>query len=260
MLAPIRALGGPGNKQFPGEHRQQMPENLNAFRAQVLGAGLPRIVLRGWNAIVNKPFDRWRLERLPKAAGLVSDHSVKPGRVRHRSAVASERSRASARGLGGGLSVGPSPSRLALVVVTVAIALGGCGDGAGTPDADGRSAPRTQDERLASQRVQEFLSAMEQRDDARACAMMTSGLRRGITENLRSDALPGSCRTRAGHVYSPAKAPGNADATVVKIRVVGSRATATVTAKPTRDVATGPVVESDVWLEKRGSRWLIANF
>jgi hypothetical protein len=208
---------------------------------------------------VNKPFDRWGLEGMPKATGLVSGHAVTPGRVRHGSAVASERSRASARRLEGGLSVGSLPSRLA-VAVTVAIALGGCGDGAGTPDADGTSAPMTHDERVATQRVQEFLSAMEQRDDARACAMMTSELRRGITSNLRSDALPGSCRTRAAHVYSAAKAPGNADATVMKIRVVGSRATATVTAKPTSDVATGPVVESDVWLEKRGSRWLIANF
>jgi hypothetical protein len=88
---------------------------------------------------------------------------------------------------------------------------------------------------------------------------MTSGLRRGITENLRSDALPGNCRTRAAHVYSTAKAPGNPDATVVTIRVVGNRATATVTAKPTSGVAGGPV-ESDVQLEKRGSRWLIADF
>jgi hypothetical protein len=101
------------------------------------------------------------------------------------------RTGASARGLGGRLSVGPSPSRLALVVVTVPIALGGCGDDAGTPDADGRSTPRTKDERLATQPVQEFLSAMEQRDDACACAMMTSELQRGITSNLRSDALPG---------------------------------------------------------------------
>ena len=155
--------------------------------------------------------------------------------------------------------LGPSPSRLAPVVATVAIALGGCGDDAGTQNADGRSARRTQDERLATQRVQEFLSAMEQRDDARACAMMTPELRRGITSNLRSDALPGNCRTRAAHVYSAAKAPGNPDATVMKITVVGSRATATVTAKAPSDVASGPI-ESDVWLEKRGSRWLIANF
>jgi hypothetical protein len=145
------------------------------------------------------------------------------------------------------------------VGATVAIALGGCGDDAATQDVDGGSARRTQDERLATQRVQEFLAAMEQRDDARACATMTPDLQRGITSNLRSDALPGNCRTRAAHVYSAAKAPGNADATVVRIRVVGSRATATVTAKPTSDIAAGPI-ESDVWLEKRGSRWLIANF
>jgi len=181
---------------------------------------------------VNKPFDRWGLERTRKAAGLVSDH---------------------------GVSVGSVPSRLAVGAVTVAIAVGGCGHDPGAPDPAGGSVPRTQDERLATQRVQAFLSAMERRDDARACAMMTSGLRRGITENLRSDALPGNCRTRAAHVYSTAKAPGHADATLVRIRVVGNRATATVTAKPTSGVAGGPV-ESDVQLEKRGSRWLIADF
>jgi hypothetical protein len=118
---------------------------------------------------VNKPLDRWALERTRKAAGLVRDH---------------------------GVSVGPVPSRLAVGAVTVAIAVGGCGHDAGAPDPAGGSVPRTQDERLATQRVQAFLSAMERRDDARACATMTSGLRRGITENLRSDALPGNFQGR----------------------------------------------------------------
>jgi hypothetical protein len=100
---------------------------------------------------------------------------------------------------------------------------------------------------------------MEQQDDARACAMMTSELQRGITSNLRSDALPGSCRTRracllSGQGSRQRRRDGDED------QSVGGRATATVTAKPTSDVATGPVVESDVRLEKRDGRWLIANF
>jgi hypothetical protein len=64
----------------------------------------------------------------------------------------------------------------------------------------------------------------------------------------------------AADVYSPAKAPGNPDATVTQIKVVRNEATATVTAAtPKNELATGPV-ESDVLLERRGNRWLIANF
>ena len=81
-----------------------------------------------------------------------------------------------------------------LVVVLVAVGFGGCGD---DPKAG------------ATQQVRDFLVAMETRDDARACAMMTPRLQRGITDNLRSDADPGECRTRAAHLLSAAKAPGN---------------------------------------------------
>jgi len=114
-------------------------------------------------------------------------------------------------------------------------------------------------ERLATDRVDEFLAAMDARDDARACAMMTSALQRGITANLRSDAEPGDCHSRAAHVISAAKAPGNPDAEVLDVRVAGARATATVRAKPTGDIVAGPV-ESDVLLERSGGRWLISDF
>ena len=87
----------------------------------------------------------------------------------------------------------------------------------------------------------------------------TPGLQEGITANLRSDADPGDCRTRAAHLLSAAKAPGNPGSEVMKLTVAGSRATATVRAKATGDVAAGPV-ESDVRLERRDGRWLIADF
>jgi hypothetical protein len=131
-----------------------------------------------------------------------------------------------------------------LAAVLVAAGGAGCGDDA---------------ESLASRQVSDFLAAMEARDDARACAMMTPTLQRGITDNLRSDADPGDCRTRAAHLISAAKAPGNPRAEVVDVQVDGGRAVATVRARPTGDVVSGPV-ESEVRLERRDGRWLIADF
>jgi ketosteroid isomerase-like protein len=138
----------------------------------------------------------------------------------------------------------PRTLNASLAVVLVAVGMGGCGD---DPKAG------------ATQQVRDFLEAMEARDDARACAMMTATLQRGITANLRSDADPGDCRARAAHVISAAKAPGNPKAEVVEVQVDGERAVATVRARPTGDVAAGPV-ESEVRLERRDGRWLIADF
>jgi len=84
-------------------------------------------------------------------------------------------------------------------------------------------------------------------------------LRQAITTTLRIRSVGGSCRTRAADIYSPAKAPGNAGAQVSSIEVDRKTATATVTATPPGDLATGPV-ESDVALQRQGSRWLVANF
>jgi len=123
----------------------------------------------------------------------------------------------------------------------------------------GNPTPRTHDERLATQRVKQFLSAMEQHDHARACSMMTPKLRRAITINLRMDSDTGTCHTRAADVYSPAKAPGNTDPRVVQLKILRDRATATVTATSNSALAAGPV-ESNIMLERRGEQWLIANF
>jgi hypothetical protein len=150
--------------------------------------------------------------------------------------------------------------RVALAAMTCAIAMGACGEETEAPTANGTPAPTSREERTATQRVQEFLAAMEAKEDARACQMMTPNLRRAITSALETRALPGTCRTRAAHMYSPAKAPGNAEATVKTLTITGSRATATVTAKPTSAAASAGLVESDVQLEKRDGRWLIANF
>jgi hypothetical protein len=153
-----------------------------------------------------------------------------------------------------------SARRVTVVAAVGAIVLGGCGGDAGGGRGEGSPGSGTHDERLATERVQEFLSAMQGKEHARACAMMTPKLRRAITTELRIESVSGTCRTRAAGIYSPAKPPGNPDATVTQINVVRDEATATVTApKPRNELATGPV-ESDVLLERRGNRWLIANF
>jgi hypothetical protein len=137
------------------------------------------------------------------------------------------------------------PKALTYLAVAL-VALGGaaCGDDA---------------ESLATQQVRDFLAAMEARDDASVCSMMTPTLQEGIRQNLRSDADPGDCHTRAAHLISAAKAPGNPKAEVTKVEVDGTRAVATVRARPTGDVVAGPV-ESEVRLERRDGRWLIADF
>jgi hypothetical protein len=152
-----------------------------------------------------------------------------------------------------------SRRRVALAAMTCAIAMGACGEETEAPTS-ATSGPPRREARTATDRVEEFLSAMEVKDDARACRMMTPNLRRAITSALENRALLGTCRTRAAHIYSPAKAPGNADATVKALSVTGGKATATVTAKPTSSAASPGPVESDVQLEKRNGHWLIANF
>jgi len=147
----------------------------------------------------------------------------------------------------------------AVVAATGAIALSSCGADREGPARDANPAPKTLDERLAGEQVATFLLAMEASDDARACATMTPELRRAITTELRIESEPGTCHTRAADVYSPAKAPGNPEATLKEISVAGNRATAIVTANPNHVLATGPV-ESVVVLKRLENRWLIANF
>lgn len=159
-------------------------------------------------------------------------------------------------------AIPPSRCRTAVVAAvaaTGAIALSSCGGDGEVAARDANPAAGTHDERLAGEQVATFLFAMEASDDARACATMTPALRKAITTELRIESEPGTCHTRAADVYSPAKAPGNAEATLKEIRVAGNRATAIVTANPTSELATGPV-ESVVVLRRRENRWLIANF
>ena len=150
-------------------------------------------------------------------------------------------------------------SRFAALAATAAIVLSSCGGDRKTSAGAAPRAPETHDERLASEQLATFLSAMDAGDDARACATMTPALRKAITTELRIESEPGTCRTRAADVYSPAKAPGNPDAALKHIRVAADTATATVTANATGPLATGPV-ESVVVLKRRQNRWLIANF
>lgn len=152
-----------------------------------------------------------------------------------------------------------SPSRLALATAVSAIVISGCGEDPGTRAAGTNPKATSSDERSATQRADEFLAAMEAKDHARACNLMTPKLRQAITTTLRVESVGGTCRTRAADIYSPAKAPGNAGAKVTEIQVDRNTATATVTATSHSDLAAGRV-ESDVALQRRGGSWFVANF
>ena len=131
------------------------------------------------------------------------------------------------------------------IAAVAALALVGC--------ADEPSAPReSADQRLVRLQAEQFLAVMEARQDAKACRMMTPTLQRGISFSLERRSLPGTCRTRAAHIYSPAKPPGHKGARVKAVRVTGPKASATVTAPG--------VADTDVQLEKAGNGWKIANF
>ena len=131
------------------------------------------------------------------------------------------------------------------IAAVAALGLMGC---AAEPSAPRESA----DQRLVRLQAERFLAVMEAREDAKACRMMTRTLQRGISFSLERRSLPGSCRTRAAHIYSPAKPPGHEGARVKAVRVTGAKALATVTAPD--------VVDADVQLEKAGHGWKIANF
>ena len=131
------------------------------------------------------------------------------------------------------------------IAAVAALALVGC---AGEPSAPRESA----DQRLVRLQAEQFLKVMEARQDAKACRMMTPTLQRGISFSLERRSLPGSCRTRAAHIYSPAKPPGHEGARVKAVQVTGRKALATVTAPG--------VVDTDVQFEKAGNGWKIANF
>jgi hypothetical protein len=131
------------------------------------------------------------------------------------------------------------------IAAVAALGLAGC---AAEPSVPRESA----DQRSARLQAERFLAVMEAREDAKACRMMTRTLQRGISFSLERRSLPGSCRTRAAHIYSPAKPPGHEGARVKAVRVTGAKALATVTAPD--------VVDADVQLEKTGHGWKIANF
>jgi hypothetical protein len=131
------------------------------------------------------------------------------------------------------------------IAAVTALALAGCG---AEPSAPRESA----DQRLVRAQAEKFLEVMEARQDAQACQMMTRTLQRGISFSLERRALPGNCRTRAAHIYSPAKPPGHEGARVKTVSVTGSNALATVTAPG--------IVDTDVQFEKAGNGWKIANF
>lgn len=144
---------------------------------------------------------------------------------------------------------------LSAAVALGALALLGCaagGAGHGDPRAQAQQLRGTAEHERVRQSAQSFLVAMRAGHDARACEMMTDRLQHGITFFLARNAEPGSCATRATHIYSPAKAPGHPGAHIKAIDFGGATANATVSAPGG--------VESDIELRKVSGTWKIANF
>jgi hypothetical protein len=144
---------------------------------------------------------------------------------------------------------------LAAGATVAAVTLLGCGQeqGAGrTAQAKAQQPPQAAEYQRVRQNAQSFLAAMQAHEDARACGMMTPRLQHGITFFLERNAEPGSCQTRATHIYSPAKAPGHPGAHIKTIDLSGATANATATAPGG--------IESDIQLRKVTGTWKIANF
>jgi len=145
-------------------------------------------------------------------------------------------------------------SLIVTAIAAVALTGAGCGEEEATDRAaraKPAAAPETAEQRVVRQRTEAFLQAMSARADAEACRMMTRTLQTGITFSLERRALPGDCRTRAAHIYSTAKAPGNPGARVKTVRIDGTKASVTAAAGE---------VESEIKLQKVAGNWKIADF
>lgn len=144
---------------------------------------------------------------------------------------------------------------LAAGVALTALTLLGCGQEQGadrTAQAKAQQPPRTAEHQRVRNSAQSFLVAMQARQDARACRMMTPRLQHGITFFLERNAEAGNCQTRAAHIYSSAKAPGHPGTHITTIDLHGATANATVTAPGG--------IDSDIELRKVTGTWKIANF
>jgi hypothetical protein len=143
---------------------------------------------------------------------------------------------------------------LAAGVALTALTLLGCGQEQGadrTAQAKAQRPSQTAEHQRVRNSAQSFLVAMQAHQDARACGMMTPRLQHGITFFLQRNAEPGNCRTRATHIYSPAKAAGHPGARITTIDLHGATAHATITAPGG--------IESDR-APKVTDTWKIANF
>jgi hypothetical protein len=134
-----------------------------------------------------------------------------------------------------------------LPAIAVALLIAGCGGGGGST-----SVGTTPDERAAAHTVADWLGALVDGDDERACSQLTPSLRDAIDRHIRIRAEPGTCRQWAAKWIGYRKPPGHRDAHVTAVTVAGSVATATVRAAPD--------LESRVRLRKVGGVWRIDNY
>jgi len=146
--------------------------------------------------------------------------------------------------------------------IALAVTLAGvvCGCGGGSSDSRSTAVkPKPQESAAARQvrnSVEGWLAALDtptkHGDNARACTYLTHGLQQSITQQLRMRGEQGTCKTWAARWTGRSNPPGRDGAHVTAIKVSGTTATATLKAPPDR--------ESDVQLERVGSRWLINNY
>jgi hypothetical protein len=145
---------------------------------------------------------------------------------------------------------------LAAAIALSALILVGCAqDKAGDRTTQSKAQqppPQAAEHQRVRESTQSFLIAMQTRQDARACRMMTHRLQHAITFSFERHAEPGNCQTRATDIYSSAKAPGHLGARITTIDLKGASANATVTAPGG--------IESDIELQKVTGTWKIANF
>jgi len=142
-----------------------------------------------------------------------------------------------------------------LVAVLLVALICGCGGGS-SASRDQRGRQESSVARQVRTTVEGWLESLEtsknRGDNARACSYLTHALQQSITQQLRMRGEHGTCRTYAAKWTGRSNPPGRDGAHVTAITVTGAKATATLRAPPDR--------ESDVQLERVGSRWLINNY
>lgn len=110
----------------------------------------------------------------------------------------------------------------------------------------------TGNERAVRDAVNGWVTAVTRHDGPRACARLSSELRRHIERHLLGEGTEGNCNTWAARWVSPRHPASHRDARITAVQVHGEHATVRMTA---RDAPPGWVT-----LVREDGRWRIDNF